>query len=180
LQRQAIDVRAVDLIERAEAAAVVGAGVRHPLLRVARGVGQPFARHLRLRRYRRQTQSEGDECRGLHCDPSFFGAGVAERSDCRYASTSSRSALFRRRSSYAGINDRSSWVSDFNVFLSRLWTCSLESINCTVNVSSFIGTPTIVRPSAVTAVTVSYLRVAPAKLWFCVSRRLGSRIDSTR
>ena len=84
------------------------------------------------------------------------------------------------RSSYAGINDRSSWVSDFNVFFSRLCTRSLESISCTVNVSSFIGTPTMVRPSPVTAVTVSYFSVAPPKFGFCVSLRLGSRIDSTR
>ena len=37
---------------------------------------------------------------------------------------------------------------------------SLVSISCTVKVSSFIGTPTIVAPSAVTAVTVSYFSVA--------------------
>ena len=37
----------------------------------------------------------------------------------------------------------------FSDFLSKLWMRSLVSMSCTVNVSSFIGTPTIVRPSAV-------------------------------
>ena len=67
----------------------------------------------------------------------------------------------------------------FNVFLSRLWTRSLESISCTVNVSSFIGTPTMVRPSAVTAVTVSYFSVTFAEVPILgqLPIRLADRLD---
>ena len=57
LQLQILDVGRRDLVEQAVAVALVAAGVRQPVLRLAGGGGQALRRHLPMHAERQQARS---------------------------------------------------------------------------------------------------------------------------